>query len=112
MNMANGTNQNSYRSEGRGRNNNTRKMDTGKYTERREAEEKRLAEIYPWWENIKRIRKERDLTAAEVAKLVDLSLRSYQRLENKGMFLIDVETLLAICRVLRTTPNDILLGKK
>lgn len=52
-------------------------------------------------------RKKKGLTQAEVAELADISDRTYADIERGGTNLRTV-TLLAICKALNITPNDLL----
>lgn len=54
------------------------------------------------------VRKELQLTQAEVAGIAGLSDRTYADIE-RGNVNMRVDTLLRICDALKTTPNDILL---
>jgi len=53
-------------------------------------------------------RKKAGLTQAEAAEAAGLSDRAYAEIE-RGLSNMRTETLLNICRVLRITPNDLLL---
>ena len=53
-------------------------------------------------------RKKAGLTQAETAEAAGLSDRAYAEIE-RGLSNMRTETLLNICRVLRITPNDLLL---
>lgn len=56
-------------------------------------------------------RKQRGLTQAEVAKLADISDRTYADIERGGTNL-RTNTLIAICNALNITPNDLILDNK
>lgn len=60
--------------------------------------------------NIKRRRLELKLTQAQLAERAQISDVHISHIET-GKASMSLETLLAICRVLDTTPNDILLGE-
>lgn len=59
---------------------------------------------------IRRRRRELGLTQAQAAQKIHRALRFYSRIElgDAGM---SVDTLLEICRLLKTTPDVLLLGK-
>lgn len=58
-------------------------------------------------ERLLRIRKSRGLTQAEVAEAAGISDRTYADIE-RGTANMRTQTLLRLCAVLGTTPNDIL----
>ena len=59
--------------------------------------------------NIKHARNERALTQQQLAEETDLSVTHIAHLEC-GTVSLSVNSLIAICEVLRVTPNDILRG--
>lgn len=61
-------------------------------------------------QNVKKIREEMHLTQAQLAELVNLSNNHISHIEC-GTGKMSLKTLLAICKALETTPNDILLGE-
>lgn len=61
-------------------------------------------------QNVKKIREEMHLTQAQLAELVNLSNNHISHIE-RGTGKMSLKTLLAICKALETTPNDILLGE-
>ncbi|MDD7403429.1 MAG: helix-turn-helix transcriptional regulator [Butyribacter sp.] len=60
--------------------------------------------------NIKRRRKELNMTQAELAERAQISDVHISHIETAKVAM-SLESLLAICKALRTTPNDILLGE-
>lgn len=60
--------------------------------------------------NIKNRRKELKLTQAELAEKAQISVVHVSHIEN-GSVCMSLDSLLAICQALDTTPNDILLGE-
>ncbi len=60
--------------------------------------------------NIQAHRKEQKMTQAELAKRCQISVIHVSHIEN-GSVAMSLKTLLSVCRVLNTTPNDILLGE-
>ncbi len=59
--------------------------------------------------NLHLLRKRRGMTQMEVAEAAGLSDRAYADIE-RGISNMRTETLLSICKVLRITPNDILVA--
>lgn len=59
--------------------------------------------------NIKNIRKELKMTQADLAEQANISVIHVSHIET-GTVNMSMETLLAICRALNVTPNDVLLG--
>ena len=57
-------------------------------------------------ENIKRARKELGLTQKEVASLLRMTQQQYSRFEN-GVFELNYQQIIEICKLLNTTPNEI-----
>lgn len=62
-------------------------------------------------ERLLRIRKSRGLTQAEVAEAAGISDRTYADIE-RGTANMRTQTLLRLCAVLGTTPNDLLTEKE
>ncbi len=57
-------------------------------------------------ENIKSARKAKGLTQKEVAKILFMTQQQYSRFEN-GIFELNYQQLLDICKILDITPNEI-----
>lgn len=57
-------------------------------------------------ENIKRARKELGLTQKEVASILRMTQQQYSRFEN-GVFELNYQQIIEICKLLNTTPNEI-----
>ena len=57
-------------------------------------------------ENIKQARKFAGLTQEYMAKKLCMTQQQYSRFEN-GIFELNYEQILTICKILDTTPNDI-----
>ena len=56
--------------------------------------------------NIKEARKAKGLTQKEVAAILLMTQQQYSRFEN-GIFELNYDQILKICKILDTTPNDI-----
>ena len=57
-------------------------------------------------ENLKAARKGKGLTQKQVAQQLFMTQQQYSRFEN-GVFELNYGQLLALCRLLETTPNDL-----
>lgn len=73
--------------------------------------EEKKVEVYPWWENIKRLRKERNMTARTLCGLTGLPSSTLSRIEKEGVLFLEISNLYKICDALSVTPNDIFLGQ-
>lgn len=60
--------------------------------------------------NIKQLRQELNMTQAQLAEQAQISDVHISHIET-GKVAMSLDTLLAICRALNATPNDILLGE-
>ena len=58
------------------------------------------------WGNLKAARRAKGLTQREVAEKMFMTQQQYSRFEN-GVFELNYEQLLALCRLLDTTPNEL-----
>lgn len=56
--------------------------------------------------NIKEARKLKGLTQSDVAKLFRMTQQQYSRFEN-GVFELNYEQIIKICKLLEITPNEI-----
>ena len=56
--------------------------------------------------NLKAARRAKGLTQREVAEKMFMTQQQYSRFEN-GVFELNYEQLLALCRLLDTTPNEL-----
>ena len=56
--------------------------------------------------NLKAARRAKGLTQREVAEKMFMTQQQYSRFEN-GVFELNYEQLLALCRLLHTTPNEL-----
>ena len=57
-------------------------------------------------QNIKNARKEKGLTQSDVAKFFLMTQQQYSRFEN-GVFELNYEQIIKICKLLSITPNEI-----
>lgn len=57
-------------------------------------------------ENIKSARKIKNLTQAQVAKIMNMTQQQYSRFEN-GVFELNYQQIYQICQLLDITPNEI-----
>ncbi len=57
-------------------------------------------------ENIKIARKQKGLTQVQVAQILLMTQQQYSRFEN-GVFELNYQQLITICKILDITPNDI-----
>ena len=57
-------------------------------------------------QNIKNARKDKGLTQSDVAKVLYMTQQQYSRFEN-GVFELNYEQILKICKLLNITPNEI-----
>lgn len=57
-------------------------------------------------DNIKSARKLKNLTQAEVAKIMRMTQQQYSRFEN-GVFELNYQQICQICQLLDITPNEI-----
>ncbi len=60
--------------------------------------------------NVKQIRKSRHLTQEKLAEAVDISTVHMSHIET-GSVAMSLDCMLYMCSILKTTPNDILLGE-
>ncbi|MCK8617445.1 helix-turn-helix domain-containing protein [Fructobacillus sp. M158] len=67
-----------------------------------------LTDINAIGKNMKRLRKERQLTLEKLAELTDMSINTIARFELGKNQNIKLDTLLKICEALDTTPNELL----
>lgn len=58
--------------------------------------------------NIKQARKEKGYTQKEVAAMLHMTQQQYSRFEN-GIFELNYEQILTICKIYEVTPNEIFL---
>ena len=56
--------------------------------------------------NIKEARKIKGLTQSQVAQIFHMTQQQYSRFEN-GVFELNYEQIVKICKLLEVTPNDI-----
>ena len=56
--------------------------------------------------NIKQARKYKGLTQTQVAKLLKMTQQQYSRFEN-GVFELNYNQIIQICKILNTTPNEL-----
>ena len=56
--------------------------------------------------NIKQARKHKSLTQTQVAKLLNMTQQQYSRFEN-GVFELNYNQIIHICKILNTTPNEL-----
>lgn len=56
--------------------------------------------------NIKQARKYKGLTQTQVAKLLNMTQQQYSRFEN-GVFELNYNQLIQICKILNTSPNEL-----
>lgn len=56
--------------------------------------------------NLKTARRAKGLTQSEVAKRMYMTQQQYSRFEN-GVFELNYEQLLTLCKMLDTTPNEL-----
>lgn len=61
-------------------------------------------------QNIQRIRQSQNMTQAELAEMVHLSIVHISHIET-GFAIPSLATLLDLCNALNVTPNDVLLGQ-
>ena len=57
-------------------------------------------------ENIKLARKAKDLTQSDIAKKMLMTQQQYSRFEN-GVFELNYQQIVDICKLLQISPNDI-----
>jgi len=56
--------------------------------------------------NIKQARKYKGLTQTQVSKLMNMTQQQYSRFEN-GVFELNYNQIIQICKILNTTPNEL-----
>ena len=56
--------------------------------------------------NIKQARKYKGFTQTQVAKLLNMTQQQYSRFEN-GVFELNYNQIIQICKILNTTPNEL-----
>jgi transcriptional regulator with XRE-family HTH domain len=56
--------------------------------------------------NLKQARKDKGLTQKEVASAITMTQQQYSRFEN-GVFELNYEQILLLCKLLDTTPNEL-----
>ncbi len=60
-------------------------------------------------QNIKNLRKARNITQEQIAQKWNMLQTQYSRYE-RGVFELDYEKVISLCKILNVTPNDIFEG--
>ncbi len=70
-----------------------------------------MSKIIDYRDRIRALREDNELTQEQICKLLNISIRTYKRIEKKETEVSGTE-LIKLCTIFRTTADYLLLGKK